>query len=105
MRRVPVPKTVKVGCHSYSILRKSKAQMPDDLGRCNFDGVQIWLVRGLKLSVAQETLLHELLHACTYPSQVETTLTDEQFVEAISPVFLQVMQENPKLVEYLTQKV
>jgi hypothetical protein len=98
-----MPKTVKVGVHTYSILRKSKSQMGDDLGTCDFNELQILLRKQLRKSVSKETLIHEILHAATYPSLNEKTMTDEDFVTAVSPVLLQVLQDNPELVEYLTQ--
>lgn len=98
-----MPKTVKVGVHTYSVVRKPKILLPDRLGECDFDGLQILVRERLKKSIARETLLHELLHACTYPSLNDKTLTDEDFVTAVSPALLQVLQDNPELVEYLTQ--
>ena len=98
-----MPKTIKVGAHVYSVLRKTKTQMPDDLGSCDVDTLQILIRQKIRKSVARETLLHELLHACTYPSFLGKTLTDEDFVEAVAPVLLQVIQDNPDLLAYLTQ--
>jgi hypothetical protein len=98
-----MPRTVKVAAHTYTILRKSKTQLPNDVGMCDFDALQIWVRERLKKSVARETLLHELCHACTYPSFIDATVTDERFIEALSPVLLQVLQDNPELLEYLTK--
>ena len=103
MSAVSMPKTVKVGAHVYSIIRKPKSAMGDDLGTCGFDEVQIVVRKGLRKSVAKETLLHELLHACTYPSLNSKTATDEKFVTAVAPSLLQMLQDNPELVEYLTR--
>ncbi len=98
-----MPKTIKVGAHTYSVLRKSKTQMPKDIGSCDTDALQILVRKQIRKSVARETLLHEILHACTYPSFLSKTMTDEDFVEAVSPVLLQVIQDNPDLLAYLTQ--
>jgi hypothetical protein len=98
-----MPKTVKVGAHVYTVLRKSKAQLTGNVGECDFDGLQILVRERLKKSVAKETLLHELLHAVVYPSLNGKTATDEDFVTSMAPVLLQVIQENPELLEYLTQ--
>ena len=98
-----MPKTVKVGVHTYTIVRKSAAQMGNDLGQCSFDGLQLVVKQRLKKSMARETLLHEVLHSCMYPSFDGKTATDEDFVLAVAPVLLQVMQDNPELLEYLTQ--
>ena len=98
-----MPKTVKVGVHTYAVLRLPKSKMGDNLGTCDFNTLQIPILKGLRKSVAKETLVHELLHAATYPSLNEKVLTDEEFVTGVSPVLLQILQENPDLVEYLTQ--
>ena len=109
MATAQMPKTVKVGTHVYSILRKTNAQMPvidgeKPHGCCDFNGLQILIAKGLRKSKAKEFLLHEILHACTYPSfNGNTQMTDEGFVTAVSPVLLQVMQDNPDLLTYLTQ--
>ena len=99
-----MPKTIKVGAHTYSVLRKTKAQMNTDLGGCDCNLLQITVQQRLKKSKAKEILVHELLHACTHPSFLgNEKFTDEDFVTAVAPVLLQVIQENPELVAYLTQ--
>jgi hypothetical protein len=99
-----LPSTVKVGPHVYQVVRKSKEQMPDVLGYCDFTQTSIWLLRGMNLSKTREILVHELLHACTYPTFCgEEKFSDEEFVNAVAPVWLNVLRENPKLVQYLTE--
>ena len=99
-----MPKTIKVGAHTYSVLRKTKAQMNTNLGECDCNLLQITVQQRLKKSKAKEILVHELLHACTHPSFLgNEKFTDEDFVTAVAPVLLQVIQENPELVAYLTQ--
>lgn len=99
-----MPKTVKVGVHTYAVLRKTSAQMGDLLGECDTNTLQISVRQRMKKSKSRETLVHELLHACTHPSFLgNERLTDEDFVTAVAPVLLQVIQDNPGLLEYLTQ--
>jgi hypothetical protein len=100
-----MPKTVKVGAHTYAVLRKTKAQMNTDLGGCDTNTLQISVQQRLKKSKAKEILVHELLHACTHPSfmGIDDKFTDEDFVTAVAPVLLQVIQDNPDLLGYLTQ--
>jgi hypothetical protein len=100
-----MPKTVKVGTHVYTVLRKPKSQMPDgEIGGCDFDSLQIVVQKGLRRSKAKEILVHETLHTCTYPLlKDEKKRTDEQFITGVAPVLLQVLQDNPELVAYLTQ--
>lgn len=99
-----MPKTIKVGAHTYSVLRKTKAQMNTDLGGCDCNLLQITVQQRLKKSKAKEILVRELLHACTHPSFLgNDKFTDEDFVTAVAPVLLQVIQDNPDLLAYLTQ--
>lgn len=99
-----MPATIKVGPHVYKILRKSKSQMPDDLGHCSTDDLQIWVRERLRKSKAREILLHEVLHSCTHPTVIMGgKFEDEEFVLAVAPVLLQVLQDNPDLLEYLTK--
>jgi hypothetical protein len=98
-----IPRTVKVGPHVYRVIRKSKEQMPDNLGWCDFTELSIWLLRGMCLSKTREILVHELTHAACYPTFCgEEKFLDEEFVTAVAPVWLNILRENPKLVEYLT---
>ena len=99
-----MPASVKVGPHVYTILRKPASAMPNDLGHCSTDTLQIWIRARLRKSKAREILVHELLHSCTHPSIVQGgKFTDEEFVLAVAPVLLQVLQDNPDLLEYLTK--
>lgn len=77
--------------------------MKDDLGHCDFDRVEIWLLQGMDSSKTREVLTHEVLHTCTYPTFcTEEKYTDEAFVESTAVVLLNVLRENPKLISYLT---
>ena len=98
-----IPRTVKVGPHVYKIVRKPRETMPDELGFCNFDELSIWLLRGMCLSKTREILVHELMHAAAYPTfcGVEK-FSDEEFITATAPAWLNILRENPKLVDYLT---
>jgi hypothetical protein len=108
MKRPSIPKTVKVGVHQYRVvlLPKGSPEITEAdgsalHGKCDYDSCTIFMQRGLRRTKAQEVLHHEVNHACTYPSLCEKTLTDEEFVDGTSPVSLQVLQDNPALVEYL----
>ena len=70
------------------------------LGTCNYDTGRLSLQTGMLLSKEQEVVLHEVLHACGYPTLCGK---DEEFVDTIAPSLLQVLRDNPSLVEYLTK--
>jgi hypothetical protein len=75
-----------------------------DHGLCDFDQVQILIQARLRKTKAREVLLHEVLHACTYPTMASVqNKTDEDFVDVTAPALLQVLQDNPELVDYLTR--
>ena len=103
-----IPRTIKVGPHVYSIVRKTVEEMPDDLGNTDFDANEIRIRKNLRGNKAKEILVHELLHSCSYPSFTgayaeNEKYTPEDFVNALAPVLLQVLQDNPALVKYLTE--
>lgn len=96
----PMPKTVKVGPHVYSVVRKAGM---DCNGYCDFGALVIAVRPRLRRSKAQEILLHEVMHACTHPSLNGTKrYQDEDFVDGVTPTLLAVMQDNPELISYLT---
>jgi len=99
-----VPTQIKIGPHTYRVVRKSAKEMGEQLGDCEPNDNVIILRSRLRLGKAQEILLHEIQHACTYPTLWGKTLEDEEFIDGIAPVLLQVMQDNPQLMEFLTFK-
>ena len=99
-----MPDSIKVGPHTYSVLRKSTLEMPKDWGSCDPGRLQIWVRNRLKKSKAQDILLHEIFHAALHSVANGSSKNEEEaFVEALSPAFLHVLQNNPKFVEYLTK--
>jgi hypothetical protein len=104
---IRMPRRVKVGPHVWRIVVKSPSVMRDRGsqldGWCKSHLLEIWIVRGLKLSPQQETLIHELEHAGGQPN-LKDGMTEEDFVTALAPALLQMIQDNPQLVAYLTQK-
>ena len=103
-----IPRTVKVGPHTYRIKRVGTKEFPKHqkelMGCCDYNENLVYMLRGMNLEKSQEILLHELLHACCYPSLIDVQLDDELFVDNMAPHLLQMLQDNPRLVAYLTQK-
>jgi hypothetical protein len=100
MKLAAMPVTVKVGPHIYRVTRKSGI---DYNGLCEFNTLTITIHKGLRRSKAKEILLHEVLHACTHPGlNGAKKYQDEDFVDGMAPTLLQVMQDNPELLRYLT---
>lgn len=97
-----LPRKVKVGSHTYTIVRKSAKDMPpDQLGDCDFNKLEIQILQKLPPDKLREVALHEIIHTCTYPNLVDKTDIDEAFVEMIAPNLMNVLRENPKFVEFL----
>ena len=107
MPKAGVPLTIKVGVHVYTVVLATKREMPkgddDDhmLGWCDYNNNIIWVYKHQPVSKRKEVLLHEVLHACGYPALSHKQLDEEDFVDATAPVLLQVLQDNPELVDYL----
>lgn len=100
---VAMPQSVKVGCHTYTVARKSKTEMKGSSGECDYDALTISVRKGLRKTMAQETLLHEVLHACVDPNLREGEHKEEDYINSMSDDLLLVLKENPELIQYLTQ--
>lgn len=101
---VPMPKTVKVGPHVYTVLRKTVAQMPvvgegKPNGYCDKDQAQVCIAARGRRSKLQEWTIHEFLHAI-WPDGDEN---EERHVTELAPRLLQLIKDNPELVGYLAQ--
>jgi len=98
----PMPSTVKVGPHVYRLERRPARQMVriggDRLNGCTDpDALLVTVVERLRRSKVQEIALHEFLHTL-----LPEFKADEEMVTALAPRLLQLLQENPGLVAYLT---
>ena len=97
---VRMPKQVKSGIHTYNVVRRTTG---GDHGGCDPGTLEIGVKKGLKLTKAQEILLHETVHTCV-PAALEAGLhTEEEFVTGITPALLGVLKDNPGLLAYLTK--
>jgi len=103
MKPPPMPAAVKVGPHVYHVGRKPAGQMPHVDGErpngcIDSDALQVTIAQRLRRSKVQELLLHEFLHSI-WPTGF---LTEESIVVRLAPRLLQLLRENPELVNYLT---
>ena len=99
---MPPPDRITIGAHVYHVQRVPARLLMNDAGEplngdCDPDALVIRLAARMRKSKTQEITLHEVLHACIYPSGVD----DESVVTALAPSLLQVMKSNPALVAYL----
>lgn len=80
----------------------------DLLGLTNSDE-QIILIESVAAGPDTQavTVLHEVLHAVASQAGMRDTLTEaleESTVKRLAPLLLQVLRDNPKLIEYLTNR-
>lgn len=100
MRKAKMPESIKIGPHTYTLVR---AYRNGANGYCDMDGLKLAVAPRLRKTKAQEVLLHEILHALTHPTLCSAEkFTDEEFVTGMTPILLQVLKENPDLLTYLT---
>jgi hypothetical protein len=103
MQRMPAKVTLQP--HTYTVLRKRRADMPlidgeKPNGYVDADALEIGILKGLRLSKAQELLVHENLH----PLWPQGFGFEEEIITQLAPRLLQWLQDNPELVQYLTGK-
>lgn len=100
-----MPSRIQSGAHEYRIRRTAAPTLNRKrvVAVCDTDRLDIQVEKGLKLSRAQQKLLHELCHTTTTNISVPIE-HEELIVEAISEGLLPILQDNPQLVAYLTRK-
>jgi len=88
-----LPKTVKVGFQEWEI-RTDNLVANGDCGICSKTYKTITIDQ--EIPDQEETLLHELLHACCDFAGMEDDekLTEEEFISRISPILYTVLTEN-----------
>lgn len=109
---MPIPKTIRVGPHTYRVrssqkhwdrLIASDAQWDGYSGLSKHQPCEIWLNPDQSASQMQDTLLHEALHAlyaCSNLAGLEEP-AEENVVGHLTPWLLMLLRANPALTEYL----
>ncbi len=86
--------------HEGDVVHLRGLHVPDDL--------RIEVRDGMPLPLTRVTVVHEILHALVECSRVDTMFdnpeTEEKFVQRFAPWLTGVLQENPRLVEFLTDR-
>lgn len=107
-----LPEVIRVGPHRYKV-GADRARMNDIcrkesrdlLGHCNHWTLEITIEPTLAGDQKAETLLHEVLHAVVTVTGLGDEWgadKEEAAVNRLSPVILDVLRRNPRLVAYLT---
>jgi hypothetical protein len=88
----------------YKVKRVASKELPGKLGKHDSNTFEIVLRKSLRRDKSRECLLHEILHACHYAKGADTQRTDEEWIEATVHTLLEVLTDNPEVVEYLTTR-
>jgi len=91
-----IPKKLKIGATEWSVTRTNIALEDSSCGLCVKMEHRLEIDKDLIPAVAEETFLHEVLHACCDFAgiQHEEELTEEQFISRVSPILYTVLKEN-----------
>lgn len=105
-----LPKKLQIGPLRYRVLHNKRTDIllnnADHLGETWVSKSEIRLSTALTGDALAETLIHEICHAINDVSGVMDWLGGEQeerLVRSISPYWLMVLRDNPKLVEAITR--
>lgn len=109
--RPRLPSTIQVGPHRYKVV-SNRPQMNevcrkegrDLLGHVNHWSLTISIEPTLAADQKAETVLHEALHAAVTVAGLGDEWgvdKEEAVVNRLSPVLLDVLRRNPKLIAYL----
>ena len=98
---VKPPHKIKVGLHVYRVrVNASGGMTGSDSGVTDHHGCVVHLDTTQALSMRQDTLLHETLHAVLLPYNMDSE-AEEKLIRFLAPALLTVLRENPKLTQYL----
>lgn len=96
-----LPSSITVGAYTYEVGVRETA----DEGSVVNESQIITVAPNRGPDATADSLLHECLHALFYISGTRAagigTKTEEQLVTALSPLLLQLLRDNPKLVDFL----
>lgn len=101
------PKTLTVGAYRYKFI-EDVSIAGENVGEHLPMEQLIKLVPGQAPDFERDTVLHEVLHACIHKTclsemEVWGKNHEEAIVVALTPILLDTLRRNPKLVQYLTE--
>lgn len=106
------PSRVKVGHAKYKVrYEQNLASISGANGTCGEDVQEILIDPLMGPDMERDTVLHEILHAVFHLSDVRAHLpkddngdakeSEEKIIRPLATRLLELLQDNPKLVEYL----
>ena len=96
---IDLPGTIKILGKTWKVI--SAPSLRGSYGKTRFRECDMEIAEDQCLQQKQDTLLHEVLHACFNDLGLEPK---EDTVCALGATLLAVLRENPQLIEYLTQE-
>lgn len=100
-----IPAVIKVAGHNYFVesMTQELASALNCIGDCDRNRLIIRIADYLAPSKKAETLLHEVLHACTDAAGLmdEPGKTDEDVINPLARVLYSVLVDNPEFVQYI----
>ena len=94
-----LPKSVKVGCYTYSIEIQDQPWCEEHgvYGLCDDESKIITIVDNVDMDSTLNTFQHELLHALYYFFGLDDDHDEEQTVSALSSGLIMLYQDNPSI--------
>lgn len=103
------PKIIFIGPHDYEVSISKKKIDSNLFGETDNTNSEIHVHPDQSLQNKRDTLLHEILHAIAFASGMKKVLewndeTEEKVIRLLSPWLLGVVQDNPDLIEWITEQ-
>lgn len=108
-----MPKKLKVGNYTVPVILRTEEDMDEMKKDGHFSQARMQIQVKDKFSdvrLAQDTILHESMHAAMYCYGIGAALgedftdeLEEQLISGLAPAMLSVLRSNPKLVAYLME--
>lgn len=102
-RAPSLPTSVKIAAYTYEV----GFGLTADEGSIHHEGQTITIHPDRGKDATADTLLHECMHGLFIQTglrggEVVSEKTEERIIQAITPMLLLMLRDNPKLVEFLT---
>lgn len=100
------------GCYTWSIYWSSE-EAEEMYGKTDSHNKTVTIYKCKNKEITRETLLHELLHVVmedkaeavfNFESDSKSYDKEENLIRLISPVLMQLINDNPELWEYLSER-
>ena len=99
MKNLPPCKTIDIFAHKYRIVVDELHR--DELGRCDPTTQKIHIRNALLPDTAKDTLLHEIIHAICFHSELPDPAPEESLVSRIATGLRIVLCQNPDLATWI----